>query len=307
PIKANPNYIFAAIEKYQCSNLFANPALIEVIGQAGQANNIKLNSLKRVISAGAPATLPSIARFTTLLNANVEILNSYGATESLPISKVGSEQLLLTEAITNTGGGICVGKPVDGLSISIIEITENIIEHWQENLSLPAYEIGEIVVNGPQVSRSYYHRNEATKEAKIKYGESILHRMGDLGYLDEDGQLWMCGRKAHRVDSTHLQSFKTFYSIPSERIINTHTAVKRSALVNVKLNAKQTPLICIELNDAQQIDKQQLFEELRTLCEGNEYTSGITDFLIHKSFPMDIRHNAKIFREKLAIWAQSNL
>jgi acyl-coenzyme A synthetase/AMP-(fatty) acid ligase len=307
PIKANSNYIFAAIQKYQCTNLFANPALIELLGQSGQKQNIKLNTLKRVISAGAPATLPSIARFTTLLNANVEILNSYGATESLPISKIGSDKLLKTEAITDTGGGICVGSPVEGITISIIKITENVIEQWQECLNLPAYEIGEIVVKGPQVSPAYYQRKQATLEAKITDGNSIRHRMGDLGYLDEDGRLWMCGRKAHRVESNHLDIAKSYYSIPCERIINTHPTIKRSALVGITFKDKQTPLLCIELEDVQQLQQTQLVAELRALCNKHQQTTGISLFLIHKSFPMDIRHNAKIFREKLAIWAQKQL
>jgi len=51
PIKANPEYIFAAIEKYQCTNLFANPALIEVLGHAGSSKEpkSKINRLQRVI------------------------------------------------------------------------------------------------------------------------------------------------------------------------------------------------------------------------------------------------------------------
>ena len=57
PITANPEYLFAAIKKYQCSNLFANPALIELLGYAGNRKGLRLESLKRVISAGAPATL----------------------------------------------------------------------------------------------------------------------------------------------------------------------------------------------------------------------------------------------------------
>ena len=307
PIKANPNYIFAAIKKYQCTNLFANPALIEVLGQSGQKQKIKLKTLKRVISAGAPATLSSIARFTTLLNSNVEILNSYGATESLPISKIGSAELLQTEVITNTGGGICVGVPVDGISVSIIKITENVINEWQESLNIDAYQIGEIVVKGPQVSQAYYHREKATVEAKITDGNSVRHRMGDLGYLDKDGRLWMCGRKAHRVESTHLDSAKSYYSIPCERIINTHPSIKRSALVEISVKGKQTPLVCIELEDTQQVPQAQLFTDLQDLCSKHAHTTGISLFMIHKGFPMDIRHNAKIFREKLASWAQQQI
>ncbi|WP_372880643.1 olefin beta-lactone synthetase [Psychromonas sp.] len=307
PITANPNYIFAAIEKYQCSNLFANPALIELLGKSGQQQGITLSSLQRVISAGAPATLPSIARFSALLNQGVEILTSYGATESLPVSKIASSDLLKTEQKTDLGGGICIGSPVKGINIAIINITENPITSWSDDLSLAANEIGEIVVKGPQVSQSYYQQEDATAAAKIADGSLLRHRMGDLGYLDNAGRLWMCGRKAHRVQSNHLEYNKCYYSIPCERIFNTHPAIKRSALVALNRDGKTQPLLCIELHNKSAINADSLFAELRGLAGNNQQTLGINLFLIHKHFPMDIRHNAKIYREKLAIWADKQL
>ncbi|ABM03764.1 peptide synthase, AMP-dependent synthetase and ligase [Psychromonas ingrahamii 37] len=307
PITANPDYIFAAINKYHCTNLFANPALIELLGRAGKSRAMKLQSLQRVISAGAPATLSSIERFTTLLNPGVEILTSYGATEALPVSKIGSVALLKTTDITDAGGGICVGYPVDGMTVSIINITEKTITTWQDDLRLPAYEIGEIVVQGPQVSQCYYQRKNATLAAKIEDIKRPHHRMGDLGYLDSDGQLWMCGRKAHRVDANHLKIKKSYYSIPCERIFNTHPAIKRSALVAVKIDGKTTPLLCIELYNKSAQTAETLFAELHKIADKHNQTVGITLFLIHKKFPMDIRHNAKIYREKLAIWAEKQL
>ncbi len=303
PITANPNHIFAAIAKYQCTNLFANPALMDLLGQAGLKQSLKLPSLKRVISAGAPATLPAIKCFSKLLNHNVPILNSYGATESLPISKIASEQLLQTGTVTDNGGGICVGLPVDGVEIAIIKITEKVISDWDDKLKLAAYEIGEIVVKGPQVSESYFCRAQATEQAKIHDGGEIRHRMGDLGYLDQSGRLWMCGRKAHAVNC----AAKSYYSIPCERIFNTHPSVKRSALVAVTTDKQIQPLICIELSDKSIESKTKLFNELRFIAQRHAQTAGITEFLIHSGFPMDIRHNAKIFREKLAVWAQRQI
>jgi len=304
PIKANPAFIFAAIEKYQCTNLFANPALIEVLGQAG---NIKLNSLKRVISAGAPATLPSIERFTQLLGDNVPVLTSYGATESLPLTKISSVDLLKTSHITDNGGGICVGTPVNGVEVSIIDISEEIIENWHDNLALPINTIGEIVVKGDMVSQQYYHRDLATAQAKIIDGQQVRHRMGDLGYLDESGMLWMCGRKAHRV----VTEKKVLFSIPCERIFNTNNVVKRTALVGVTINHKRVPVLCVELTDEAKKDKNfdesVLFSSLKRSALAHKQTSSISHFIIHDDFPVDIRHNAKIFREKLAVWAQQEL
>ncbi|MCU8024022.1 MULTISPECIES: olefin beta-lactone synthetase [unclassified Shewanella] len=321
PITANPEFLFAAIEKYQCSNIFVNPALLERLGRAGEQKQHKLPSVQRVISAGAPATIASIARFSKMLSQGVPILNSYGATESLPISMIASDALFATTDITDNGGGICVGRAIDGVTIRIIAISEDVIPEWDDALQLNNGEIGEIVVQGPMVSQSYYLNNSqhasqnesqgkrATAAAKIwdSATNTVRHRMGDLGYLDDQGLLWMCGRKAHRVDATLNGLFaKRYYSIPCERIFNTHPNVKRSALVGVKVANEIEPLICIELDQSLVCNKsQQLYQDLIAIAEQFMQTQGIRRFLIHPDFPVDVRHNAKIFREKLAVWAQS--
>ncbi|WP_435237642.1 olefin beta-lactone synthetase [Psychromonas sp. PT13] len=307
PINANPANIFAAIEKYQCTNLFANPALMDVLGKAAVAESLKLKSLKRVISAGAPATLPVIKAFTKLLNRDVMIQTSYGATESLPLSKINSEKLLQTEENTENGCGICVGTPVSNTEISVIEITEKIIPTWDDSLKLANNQIGELVVKGAQVSTSYYERISATEQAKIKDADNIRHRMGDLGYIDDIGQIWMCGRKSHRVESHFNDEDKSYYTIPCERIFNTHSEVKRSALVAVRNGTHIEPLLCIELQNKKLKSTTKLFTELHLIAQRHEQTAGIKRFLIHPQFPVDVRHNAKIFREKLAIWAQHQL
>ncbi|MCG9696420.1 olefin beta-lactone synthetase [Shewanella sp. Isolate11] len=313
PITANPEYIFAAVDRYQCSNMFVNPALIERLGEAAShKTDFKLASLKRVISAGAPATINSIKRFSQMLVPGVEVLNSYGATESLPISKIASGELFNTTDVTDNGGGICVGRAINGVQIAIIGITEKAIANWDDSLCLPTGEIGEIVVKGSMVSRRYYQRPSATAVAKINAADGhIYHRMGDLGYLDEQGLLWMCGRKAHRVDAelsadkAENHSVKRYFSIPCERIFNTHPQVQRSALVAIKVNGKVTPLVCLELKQGVSCGSSaQLYSELNTLAEKHTQTVGISRYLIHPNFPVDIRHNAKIFREKLAVWAQ---
>ncbi|MGF1793231.1 AMP-binding protein [Photobacterium profundum] len=314
PITANPDSLFAAIEQYQCTNMFVNPALIERLGQAGTQRHKPhtLPSIKRVISAGAPATISSISRFSKMLKDGVEVLNSYGATESLPLTMIGSDRLMQTTDITDNGGGICVGQAVDGVDIAIIAITDDPITIWDETLRLPVNQIGEIVVKGPMVSCAYYHRDHATVQAKITDGaDTVRHRMGDLGYLDKNGQLWMCGRKAHRVEANRaaVASDKLpYFSIPCERIFNTHSSVKRTALVGIERNGETVPLLCVELNKGTTLTddtaRNTFFAELKTIGANHQQTVGIVDFLIHPDFPVDIRHNAKIFREKLAVWAQ---
>lgn len=307
PITANPANLFAAIEQYQCSNMFVNPALLERLGLAGEQTQHKLSSVKRVISAGAPATISSIKRFSKMLNPGVQVLNSYGATESLPISMIGSDALFTTSELTDQGKGICVGKPISSVDISIIAITDDPIKNWDSITPLAANHIGEIVVKGPMVSQSYYQRDQATKNAKIDDGEVYRHRMGDVGYLDDEGLLWMCGRKGHIVDAKRgNQKLKRYYTIPCERVFNTHPQVKRSAIVGVEVAGDTVPVVCIELNkDIVCSTANVLYQDLIKLAEQYPHTEGINRFLIHSDFPVDVRHNAKIFREKLTVWAQA--
>ena len=107
------------------------------------------------------------------------------------------------------------------------------------------------------------------------------------------------GVKKHRVGN--------YFTLPVERIFNTHPGVKRSALVGCSINNKITPVICIEVVHDTQQSQEQLFSQLKQLANNHDHTKGIEIFLIHPAFPMDIRHNAKIFREKLAVWAEKVL
>jgi hypothetical protein len=78
--------------------------------------------------------------------------------------------------------------------------------------------------------------------------------------------------------------------------------VFRSALVGVGPPGEEEPVVVVELSD-KRYNEQKLFVELKQMAALHEHTADIQHFLCHKSFPVDIRHNAKIFREKLAVWA----
>ncbi|MBW2591622.1 MAG: peptide synthase, partial [Deltaproteobacteria bacterium] len=81
-----------------------------------------------------------------------------------------------------------------------------------------------------------------------------------------------------------------------------------SALVGIGPKGKQRPVICIELKKEHvDGDLDALKARLLELARENPMTEPIKDMLFHKFFPVDIRHNAKIFREKLALWAAGKL
>jgi acyl-CoA synthetase (AMP-forming)/AMP-acid ligase II len=307
PARVDPTKIIEAIEDFGVTNMFGSPALVRRVGFYGAEKNIKLPSLRRVISAGAPVPAKVVERFATMLAPNVQLFTPYGATEALPVASIGSDELLLdTRRLTDLGHGVCIGRPVPGVRVEIIRISDAPIPAWSGDLLVADGEVGEFVASGPNVTREYFHLPDATALAKIQDPATggFFHRMGDLGYRDGKGRLWFCGRKSHRVQ---IQG-ATLYTIPSEAIFNTHPEVSRSALVGVGIPGSMRPVLCVEPTKwSWLIGRKRLRRELLAIGATSPYTSAITTILFHPSFPVDIRHNSKIFREKLAAWATRRL
>jgi len=305
PGAVNPKRIIESIVNQGVTNMFASPALLHRVGGYGKQKRIKLPTLKRVISAGAPVSPGNIEQFASMLSPEAEVHTPYGATEAMPVSSISSSEILSkTRTLSEQGYGMCVGRPLDGIEVRIIKISDDPIEKWSQDLVVADGEIGEITVTGDLVTRQYFEKPRADELAKIKAGHQVWHRMGDLGRQDSKGRIWFCGRKSHRVTTAN----SLLFTIPCEAIFNNHPRVFRSALVGIGPPSRQKPVICIELAwDAKSRDKDQLRKELLKLAQENKLTIEIKTVLFHKAFPVDIRHNSKIFREKLAVWAEKKL
>jgi acyl-CoA synthetase (AMP-forming)/AMP-acid ligase II len=233
------------------------------------------------------------------------VFTPYGATEALPVANIGSREILgETRRFTEQGKGVCVGLPVEGVTVHIIPIRDEAIPEWDESLELARGEIGEFAVRGPIVTNEYFRRPEATKLAKIldpRTGET-LHRMGDVGYADEQGRLWFCGRKTHRV----VAPWGTLFTDQVEPVFNAVSGVFRSALVGVARYGATHPVVCIEAFPTR--SWEELLRDLHVAASQYEHIRRIATFLRYRGgFPVDVRHNSKIFREKLAAWADRTL
>jgi acyl-CoA synthetase (AMP-forming)/AMP-acid ligase II len=306
PGSVDPRRIIAIAAEFSATTMFGSPALLNRVGRYAETHGITFQTVKRVISAGAPVPAAVLKRFAAMLPADAEIFTPYGATEALPVSSIGSREILSeTGRKTGEGRGVCIGRPVNSIVLAIIPISDAAIDLWSEELVLPPLEVGEITVRGPQVSSAYLNRPEATRMAKIPDPSGgVWHRMGDVGYRDNSGRIWFCGRKSHRV----VTADETLYTIPVEGVFNTHPAVFRTALVGVGMLGSQQPVLCVELEKTSEKPHVELIRaELRELGSRYPHTTGITKFLFHPAFPVDIRHNAKIFREKLSVWAERKL
>jgi len=151
PGSVDPRKIVAAVESFGVTGMFGSPALINRVGRYGQAQGIRLPSLRRVISAGAPVPAQVMERFAAMLDGDARIHTPYGATEALPVCSIDHREILdETRALTDRGRGVCVGRKVPGIAVEVIAIDDGPIAAWDESLKVADGVIGEIVVKGPQ-------------------------------------------------------------------------------------------------------------------------------------------------------------
>jgi len=297
PATVDPAAIVRAITQCGVTTSFGSPVLWRKVVDHCLAQKLTLPTLRRVLSAGAPVPPALMADFQRIA-PQATMHSPYGATEALPVTTISDREVLDYAApLTARGHGTCVGRPVPGVEVRIVRLTDEPIATWRDDLALPPGEIGEIVVAGPQVTRTYDQLPDATALAKIETppsenGNSIFHRMGDCGYFDAEGRLWFCGRKAERVRSADGDRFTD----RCEPVFNQHPAVARCAMIGLGQPGSQEPAIVVETRPGAVVT----VTELRELGRACATTSNITAFFFHRRLPVDVRHNAKIHRLALA-------
>jgi acyl-CoA synthetase (AMP-forming)/AMP-acid ligase II len=300
PATARPEEFVAAIHDQHPDVTFASPIVWQNVSRFGLAHQVTFPSIRTLLTVGAPIPAYLHRRMQKILPAGGQVWTPYGATEGMPISYIGTDEILgETWAKTARGAGTCVGKLAPGAWVRIIRITEDPIPTWSDDLALPAGVMGEIVIGGDQVSPEYKDAPEANKLSKIARDGRVLHRMGDLGMLDEQGRLWFCGRKAHRIELEGL----VLGADAVEGIFNEHEDVFRTALLGVGPRGKQIPVLCVEMEPGKSFTPE-VQQQLAVLAKGTSVEGRIARFLPHPGFPTDARHNSKIRREDLLVWAQ---
>jgi acyl-CoA synthetase (AMP-forming)/AMP-acid ligase II len=323
PGSADPRDLLSAANEWRVTQAFASPTVWDNLSRHCETTGAAIGTLQQIISCGAPVRASVIERTLPLAHAGATMHTPYGATEGLPIATIDAREVLdETAARTRVGAGVCVGRKFDSIEWRVIRVTDEAIATIDDAEEVPLGEIGELVVRGPQVSPRYVvdaGTENANAGAKIADGAAIWHRMGDVGYLDEQGRFWYCGRKSHRVETRH----GPLYSVPIEAVFDTLPGVRQSALVGVATGGFQEPVMVIELEDPQlaagrgaaaAARRSQLISSwheiepvLERLWHARDGHIPLKAILFHPQLPVDVRHNAKINREALAEWAAEAL
>lgn len=281
PATARPENIARALREWKATTCFGSPSIWRRAAPWFKEQGLRFPGLRRVMIAGAsvPGSLVE-----TLLEAlpDGDVGTPYGATEALPVACVwGRESVADFFPRTREGAGTCVGRPAAGIEIRVIAISDEPIARMDEARICPPDEVGEICVAGPVVTETYVERPDATAAAKIREGDRIWHRMGDLGRLDAEGRLWYCGRKAERVGELYTECVEGIY--------NADPRVGRCALVG----PHGEPALVVEGREDPELAQA-------ILADGR-----VRRVLFHPRLPVDARHNSKIHRQELRVWAES--
>jgi acyl-CoA synthetase (AMP-forming)/AMP-acid ligase II len=302
PACADPVKLLRAANDWNATQAFASPAVWRILGEHCRKTGARIDSLRQVFSCGAPVAADVLQATLGFISNNATMHTPYGATECLPVSTVEAAEVLReTAERTRQGAGVCVGRKFDSIEWRIIQISDEPIASIEDTEELPTSAIGELIVQGPQVSPRYITRVEANGLAKIADGDGFWHRTGDVGYFDDHGRFWYCGRKSQRVETPGGILFTECV----EAIFNAHAQLSRTALVGVGPRGQQEAVVVYEpISEPKnpQIADDKIASDLREIALSHNQTTNIRQFLPHTSLPVDIRHNAKINREHLAGW-----
>jgi len=309
PAECDPAKIVAALEASGATTTFGSPAIWRRVLPHCHENGIKLGTLRRILMAGAPVPPDLIQRAHAVLPLGGDVYTPYGATEALPVASIAGREVTpgLMGPILN-GAGTCVGEPAPGIEVALIEVTDAAIPEWSDDLRIGSGEIGEVCVRGPVVTEVYVEEPGHTERAKIRAADgSVWHRMGDVARFDGDGRLWFLGRKSHRLETEGGIRMP----VPVENIFNQHPRVARTALVGVGRRGREIPLLVVEATPGEypkgETMTQGFIMQLRDIGRRVPRSADIEHFLFHPGFPTDPRHNAKIHREELKAWAESEV
>lgn len=317
PATCDPARIADAIRASGATTTFGSPAIWRRVVPHCLETGKDLSGLRRVLIAGAPVPADLLADLRSLLGPDGDVHTPYGATESLPVSTLSGAELLTEDAgalraRSETGDGTCVGRPVPGIELELVRITDEPLAAWSDDLRVPDGALGEVVVRGPVVTAEYVSESGHTADAKVPvpadrahHPGEVMHRIGDLARRDPDGRLWFHGRKSHRLETAD----GLVMPVPVENVVNTHPAVARCALVGVGPSGAERQVLVVRPEaEAWPVDRRAGADLAAALFEhvaDQPVCAGVERILFRRELPVDVRHNAKIHRGELKVWAEA--
>ena len=196
-----------------------------------------LRTVRFCLSGAAPLNPAMKNSFEKVFK--IPLLEGYGLTETSPVVSVN-----LPHARKHGS----VGKPLPGVTVKIVDDDGRELGHGEE---------GEILVQGPSVTRGYHGNDDATKEL---FSSDGWLKTGDIGVLDEEGFLFIRDRKKDMVIVKGLKVFPA----QLERVINHHPKIQESAVIGLPSRDGNETMKCFVVpKPGEELDKHEVMSYIR--------------------------------------------
>ncbi|MGB8356213.1 MAG: AMP-binding protein [Chthoniobacteraceae bacterium] len=283
PGAINPEPVLSQITRHRVTRCAASPAFFECLLSADDSSRISMQCMKKIFTGGAPV-FPRLLDQLAACAPEASVDAVYGSTEAEPIAHIPHHEIMEKDREDmRHGNGLIAGWTIPEIGLRIIR------DQWGkqlgpfqsagfEQMQQPIGSIGEIVVTGDHVLKSYLHHH-GDEETKFSVNGQIWHRTGDAGKLDSLGRLWLLGRCAAKIKDDRGE----IYPFAVECVAMKYARIKRAAC----LLHKEKRLLIVEPGPG------FTETEKEALCEDLEWAD-LDAVRTVKHIPVDKRHNAKI-------------
>jgi acyl-coenzyme A synthetase/AMP-(fatty) acid ligase len=231
-----------------------------------------------------------VLRDVTALLPNAEAHTPYGMTEVMPVADISLAEI---DAV-GEGEGVCVGRPIDGVDVAIGAIDDEGTAGGE--LTTDAGILGEVCISAGHMREGYDKLWITQSQASHPAG---WHRSGDVGHLDDEGRLWIEGRIGHVVTTAS----GPVTPVGIEHRVAVLDGVDQVAVVGVGPVGTQAVVVVLTVEDGARrpgLADEYLADRVR--CAASPVD--VVAVLVVSSLPVDKRHNSKIDRTRIALWAE---
>jgi len=282
-----------AVRAIRATVVFASPAALTNLAVTADGMSPDqaeaMEGVRLLVSAGAPVPA-AVLRAAGELMPNAESHTPYGMTEVLPVADVSLAEI---EAV-GSGNGVCVGKPVRGVEVTIAALDST--GKAADELTTESGVVGEVCIRAPHMRDGYDNLWMTQHVASQPAG---WHRSGDVGHLDEAGRLWIEGRMGHIVTT----AAGPVTPVGIEHAVSAFPDVNRAAVVGVgPSGTQQVVVVVVPARHSRRPDLAG--EDLADRVRAKAGAVDVAAVFVTPSLPIDKRHNSKIDRSRVARWAE---
>jgi long-chain acyl-CoA synthetase len=214
-VQFTPEKMMEVVQQTKPTGAGVPPTLINMMANHPKIRQYDLSSLRFIMYGGSPTPLGILQKAAKALPT--KYIHGFGITETSGITTLADPGDFFVEgtpeqlALTNNAG-----RPVPHIRLEIFD---------DHDRALPRGQVGEVVVAGARVMREYWNKPKHTADA-LKGG---WYHSGDMGYLDDQGRLFIVDRKKDMI----ISGGENVYSVEIESVVSTHPAVLEVAVIGV--------------------------------------------------------------------------